>query len=133
MLLRSRTPAHREIQKRGHLPEVFEQPALPQITGKRMDHREVFDRRGRDHNVRDSSSGRRECGEKRERKVLDRIAKFRAVRSVPGIDRVERFKIGNADAFDDSHQIERGVRKRSCAIGKANQGEHRARSPDLGI
>jgi len=98
-----------------------------------VDDREVFDRRGWDSDVRDSLRGRRERGEKRERKMLDGIAKFRPIRSVPGIDRVEGFEIRDACAFDDADQIQTSVRQRSCAIGKVNQGEHRARRPDLGI
>jgi len=118
---------------RGHFFEVLDRPALLQITCKRMDHREVFDRPGRDSNARDSLGGRRERGEERERKMLHGVAEFRTVRSVPGINGIERFKLRDAGAFGDAHQIQRGVRKRPDPIGEADQGQHRARSPDFGI
>ena len=61
------------------------------------------------------------------------IAKLGAIGSVPGIDGVEGFKLGDAGVFDHAQQIEAGIGDRACAIGEADQREHRARGPDFGI
>jgi hypothetical protein len=104
MLLRSRTPTHGDIQLRGHLAKVFERPAFLGATCEGVNHSEVFNAGRRDtlrnEDGRDAFGRRRERREKRERKMADSIAKFGAVRSIPGIDGVEGFQFGDAGVFD---------------------------------
>jgi hypothetical protein len=98
-----------------------------------MDDGEVLNRCGRNGNARDAFGGRRERGEKRERKMADGVAKFRTVRPVPGIDGVEGFELRDASPVHDSHQTQGSVGKSPCAIGETEQGQYRPRGPDFGI
>ncbi|MCU1338713.1 MAG: hypothetical protein JWO19_4294 [Bryobacterales bacterium] len=98
-----------------------------------MNDREVLSGSPRHVDSRDPFGWRGERGEKRERKMAHGVAKFGAVRSVPGIDGIERFQLGDASAFDDAQQIESGVGNRAGAVGETDQGEHRTRGPDFGI
>ncbi len=92
--------------------------------------RDVF----RLHNdARNPFGGRRKRGEKREGKTAYGIAKFGAVRSVPGIDGVEGFKLGDAGVFDHAQQIDVGVGQSPGAAGESDQREQRARRPDFRI
>ncbi len=52
---------------------------------------------------------------------------------VPGINGVERLKLRHARPFHDSHQIQAGIGDSAGMVGKTDQGQHRTRSPDLGI
>ena len=63
----------------------------------------------------------------------DGIAKLGTVRTVPGIDGIKVFELRDAGTFDHADQVESGVGDGACAIGKANQRKHRARSPDFGV
>jgi hypothetical protein len=63
----------------------------------------------------------------------DRVAEFQAVRSVPGIDGVERFQFWDAGMFDHSDQIQAGIGERPRTISEANQREQRPRGPDFRI
>jgi hypothetical protein len=98
-----------------------------------MDDREVPDGCGRNSDVRNPFGGRRQRREKREREMAQSISKLRTMGPVPGIDRVERFELRDAGSFHHSHQIQAGIGNRSGAVRKANQGQHRTRSPDLGV
>src|SRR5437879_1214408 len=62
-----------------------------------------------------------------------RVTKLGTAGPVPGVDRVERFERDDAGVFDHAHQIEASVGDGPRAIGKADQRQHRARSPDLGV
>jgi len=98
-----------------------------------MKDREVLNRSLRHNNSRRAFRGRRQRREKRERKMAHSISKLRTMGPVPGIDRVERFELRDASPFDDAHQIQTSIGDSSGAVGKADQGEHRARRPDFGI
>lgn len=98
-----------------------------------MHHREVFDGSFRNHNERGPFSGRWKRGEKRERKVTDSVAEFGTIRSVPGIDGIERFEFRDARPFHHSQQVQGCVCESPGAIGEPDQREQRARGPDFGI
>jgi hypothetical protein len=83
--------------------------------------------------MRDTFHRRRQRGEERKWKLTDGIAKFRTVRSVPGMDGVERFQLREAGPFHYSHQIQASVGKSPGAIRETNQRQHRARRPDFGV
>lgn len=84
-------------------------------------------------NMRDAFGGWRKRREERERQMPNRVAEFGAIRSVPGIDGIELFQFWNAGAVHNADQIESSVGDGAGAIGEADQGEHRARSPDFGV
>jgi hypothetical protein len=113
--------------------EVFEFPAFIAVARKRMDDREVLNRCGWNSNVRNPFGGRRKRWEKREREMPDSVAEFSAVRSVPGIDGVERFQLRDAGPFHHSDQIQASIGKSPGAVGKTYQGEQWARGPDFGV
>jgi hypothetical protein len=103
-----------------------------------MDDREVLSRGVRDwflcnNDVRDPFGRRRKRGEKCKREMADRIAKFGTVRSVPGIDGVECFKLRDAGSFYHAHQIQAGIGNRAGAMGEADEGKQRARGPHFGV
>jgi len=98
-----------------------------------MDHGEILAFNGGNGNARDAVGGRRQRREEREGQMADCIAKLGTVRAVPGIDGVEPFQLRHASAFDDADQIEAGVGDGAGTVGEANQGKHRARSPDFGV
>jgi len=98
-----------------------------------MNDGKVAGRFRRDGDVRNSLRGRRERGEKRERKMADGVAEFGTVGSVPGIDGVEGFELGDAGVFDHADQIQSRIANRPSAVGEADQGEQRPRRPDFGI
>jgi hypothetical protein len=137
MLLRPRTPTHGDFQFRGDFAEVFERPAFLGATCEGVNHGEVFNVGRRDtlrnEDGRDAFPGRRERGEKREREMADGVAKFGAVRSVPGIDGVEGFQLRDARVFDHADQIQARIGDGSGAVGEADQRKQRARGPDFGI
>ena len=88
---------------------------------------------GRDGDARNPFRGRRQRGKERERKMADSVAKFGTVRSVPGIDGVERLQLRNAGAFDHSDQIQASIGESAGAIGEADQGQQGARRPHFGV
>jgi len=98
-----------------------------------MDHGEILTSSRRDRNARDAFGRRRKCGKECEGQMTDRFAELGAVRTVPGIDGIEVFELRDAGTFDHADQVESGVGDGACAIGKANQRKHRARSPDFGV
>ena len=98
-----------------------------------MYHREIFRRLNRHGDARDAIRRWRDRGKERERKMAHGIAKFRAVRSVPGIDGIERFQLPNAGVFNHANQIDAGIGDGPRAIGKTDQGKQRARDPDFGV
>lgn len=98
-----------------------------------MDDREILRRRRGNSDVGNPFHGRRKRREKRERKMAERISKLRTMGPVPGIDGVECFKRGDARPFHHSHQIDAGIGDSPGAVREANQGKHRARSPDFGV
>jgi len=132
-LLWSHTPPNGHIESHGKFAEGFERPSFLWVAGKGMDDGEVLGRLRRYGDVRNSFRGRRQCGKKRERKMADGIAEFGTVGSVPGIDGVERFELGDAGAFDHPEQIQSGIGNRPGAVGEASQGQQRPRGPDFGI
>jgi hypothetical protein len=116
----------------GHFAKVFERPSFSQVARKRMDDREVLSGRRRHRYPRDAFRGRRERGEKRERKMADSVAEFGAVRPVPGVDGIEGFELGHAGVFDHADQIQRSIGNRPGAVREADQRKQRARRPDFG-
>ena len=98
-----------------------------------MNDREVLDRGWRNSDVRNPLHGRRQRREERERKMAHSISKLRTMGPVPGINGIERLELGNAGALHDSHKLQTSIGNRACTIGKADQGEHRARRPDFGV
>jgi len=52
--------------------------------------------------------------------MADSIAKFGAVRSVPGIDGIECFELGDAGPFHHAHQIQGSIGNRAGAMGEAD-------------
>jgi hypothetical protein len=98
-----------------------------------MDDREVLDRFRWNGDLRDPFRGRRKCREKGERKMAHSILKLRTMGPIPGIDRIERFKLRNARPFHHTHQIQTSIGDSSRAVGETDQGKHRARRPDFGI
>jgi transposase len=133
MLLRSRTPLHRDLQSCGHFTEVFERPAFGRAAGKRVNDREVLNLCLRHGNARDSFRGRWKRREERERKMAHSISKLRTMGPVPGIDGVERFELRDAGSFHDSHQVQASIGNSPRTIRKANQRQHRTRRPDFGV
>lgn len=133
MLLRSRRPTHRNTQLRGHFAKAFERPAFGRVTGEGVYHGKVLDSRRRDSDRRHAFRRRRKRGEKSEGKMADGVAEIGAIRSVPGIDGIEGFEFRDAGVFDHAQQIEAGIGDRTCAIGEADQGKHRAGGPDFRI
>jgi len=98
-----------------------------------MDDGKVLGRRRRNGYPRDPFGGRRKRRKKREREMPDRVAEFQAVRSVPGIDGVERFQLRDAGILCHSDQIQAGIGKRPRTISEANQRKQRPRRPDFRI
>jgi hypothetical protein len=98
-----------------------------------MDDREVFNRLRWYSDVRNPFRGRRQRREKRERKMAHSISKLRTMGPVPGIDGVERLQLRDARSLYYPHQIQTGIGDGAHTIGKANQGQHRARRPDFGV
>lgn len=98
-----------------------------------MDHGEIFapDFGHRDFRFAFKWNGER--WKKCERKMRDGGAKFAAVGSVPGINRVEGFEHGNIRAVHHAHQIEAGVRNGASAIRKTYQRKRRTLSPHFGV
>ena len=98
-----------------------------------MDDREVLPKSGWNGDAWDAFRGRRQRREKRERKMADSVAEFEAIRSVPGIDGVERFDLWNASPFHHSHKIQGGIGNSPGAVGKTDQGQQRPLRPDFGV
>ena len=83
--------------------------------------------------MRNTFCRRRQCREERERKMAHSVSKLRTVRSVPRVNRVERFQLRDASPFHDAHQIQASIGDSPGAIGEADQRQHRTRRPDFGI
>jgi hypothetical protein len=98
-----------------------------------MDHREIRLRRVRNSDVRNPLRRRRQGGEKSERQVANRVAEFRTLVTVPGINRVEAFQRCGAAAFDHAHQIQPRIGDGADAIGKTNQRYHGPGRPHLRV
>jgi len=97
-----------------------------------MDDGEVLSRGRWNGDARDPF-GRRERRKEREGKMADRIAKFGAVRSVPGIDGIESFEFRDPGAVNHTDEFESGIGDGPSTIREADQRQHRTRRPDLGI
>lgn len=100
--------------------------------GERMNHREIFDRCRGNGNVRDARR-RGQRGVEGERQMANRLAELWAMVAIPGVDRVKCLQRPRARAFDDTHQIDPGIRDRQHPIRKADQRKHRPGSPNLGV
>lgn len=98
-----------------------------------MDHGEILPRSRWNRNARDAFGGRRKRGEKRKGQMPHGLAKLGTVRSVPGIDGVERWQLRDPGAFDDAQQVEAGIGDRAGAVSETDQREQRAGSPDFGV
>ena len=97
-----------------------------------MDDREVLAPGCRDFDAR-RFFWQRLRREKRERQMRNGFAELGTIGAVPGIDFVERSQRGTFCGFDNADQVEAGVGDGSGAVGKADQGESRARGPDFGV
>lgn len=71
--------------------------------------------------------------EEGEGEMANCVTKVRARGAVPGINRVEGVEHGNVGFFHDAQQVESCIGDGASAIGEADQREHRARNPDLGV
>ncbi len=89
--------------------------------------------RRRDSYARNTFAGRRERGEKRERKIADGVAEFGPVGSVPGIDGVEGFELRDARVLDHAKQVQASIGKSPGAVGEADQWKQRPWSPNFGV
>ena len=98
-----------------------------------MDRGEILDRGRRHGDTRIGEPRNWKRWKERERQVGDGRAKFRPIRSIPGINRIERFERGNSRGFIDADQVEAGVGDGSGPVGKADQGESGTWRPDLSV
>ena len=98
-----------------------------------MNHGKILAFGSGNRNARDAFGRRRKSREERERQMPNCVAEFGAIRSVPAIDGIELLQFRNAGTIHNADQIESGVGDGAGAIGEADQGEHRARSPDFGV
>lgn len=98
-----------------------------------MKDREVFDRRGWNFDARRRMSLQRERGEKRERQMTHGVAKFGAIRAVPGVNRIEGLECGDFCVIDDADQVKAGVGDRADFVGETDQRHGGARDPDFGV
>ena len=115
------------------MTKVFERPAFFPAAGEGVQDGEIFHRNLRHWNHGNALGGRRQGGEEGEGQVADRFAEVFTIGSVPGVNRIEGFKSGNAGALDDAHEVKTSVDDRARAAGEADQGEHGAWRPYLGV
>src|SRR5579863_263121 len=140
-LFRTSGPLHRYTelfhQAPGDRPKLIDGPAFRNAAGKRVDHDEVLDRDLRHFDARNSFRRRRQRWKERERQMAHSLAEFRPVRAVPGVNGVEGFERGfdgrQASVLDYAHQVEARVGDGAGAIRKANQRQHCASGPNLGV
>ena len=130
---RSGAPFGGKAEPRGYFAEIFQRPAFPAAAGERVNGDEVLHRRRRDRNPRDSFLRWRKRGEKCEREMANGVAKLGTVGAVPGIDRVERFKLRDTRVFDDAEKIESGIGDGAGVVGETDQRQQRTRGPDFGV
>jgi len=126
-------PSHRHSDSAGEFAIAIERPVFLRASRKRVNRGKIFARNLRRPDFRLASEGNRERREKCEGKMRHGLAKFRPIRSIPGINRVERCEQGRVRALDHPDQIEACVRDGARAIGKTDQRERPARRPHFGI
>ncbi len=98
-----------------------------------MNDSEILRLRRRHFNPRDPAVRNRQRRKERERQMAHRVSKLRPIRPIPGIDRVERFKLRNPRALDHPNQIEPRIRDRPCSICETKQWQHWPRRPDFRV
>src|ERR1700733_15099451 len=102
-----------------------------------MDRDEILNGDLRRGDARNTFRWRRQRRKESKREMRHGRAEIGAVRSIPGINRIEGFERGfcrgPASAVNHAHQIEAGIGDGSGAVRKADQREQRAWRPDLGI
>jgi hypothetical protein len=98
-----------------------------------VDRREIANGRGGHLYARLGRAGNRERRKERERQMRHGVAKFLAVRAVPGINGIEGLKRGDAGVFEHADQVEAGVGDGAGPVDAADQRENGARRPDFGI
>ncbi len=98
-----------------------------------MNHGNIFHRPRRNVDTRDALSRYGKRREKFERQMSDGVAKLRATRTIPGINRIERLELSHPRVIYDANQVKPRVGNRSSAIRKSQQRQHRSGSPDFRI
>jgi len=121
------------VQARGKLAIKIQRPVLFRAARERVKDREVSHRDGGNADARRGGDLDRQGWEERERETANGVAKLGAIGAVPGIDRVERFKFGDASAVDNSKKIEAGIGDGADTIGELNERENGPRRPNLGV
>lgn len=114
--------------------EVIERPVLFCAAGEGVDDCEVFDGllgHG-DSRFADAVDGER--GKEREGEMADCFPEFRLLGSVPGVDGVEGFEVGErAWMAGDADEVEARVGDGSGVIGELDYREDGAWGPDFGV
>ena len=133
MFFGSGAPLHRHIEARRNLAVPNDRPVLLAASGKGMDYGEIARLDRRQVDARHALRGNWQRGKKRERQVADRMAELRAIGPVPGINGIEGFEVGHAGLVEHADQVQAGIGDGAGAVGKAEQRQHTARRPNLGV
>jgi len=84
-----------------------------------MNHGNIFQRSRRNVDARDALSRYGKRREKFERQMRHRVAKLQAIRTIPGINRIERLELSHPRVIHDANQVEPCVGNRSRSIRKS--------------